>query len=124
MTEIFFKEESYKIIAACLEVHKAFGNGFKEIVYKDALEIEFSDRHIPFQREKQFKIHYKGQLLKHKFYADFIVFDSIVLEIKAMPYIGVPFVYQTINYLKASDLKLGIVINFGEPSLKFKRVVF
>lgn len=124
MTEIFYKEESYKIIGACLEVHKALGNGFKEIVYTSALELEFRKQNIDYERETEFKIYYKDQLLKPTFRADFIVYESIILEIKATPYIGNPFVTQTINYLKASGLKLGIIINFGEPSLKFKRVLF
>ena len=124
MTEIVFKEESYKVIAACMEVHKSLGHGFKEIVYTSALELEFQKIKLPYEKGKQFKIYYKEQLLKPKFYADFIVYDSIILEIKATPYIGNPFVTQTINYLKASGLKFGIIINFGEPSLKFKRVLF
>ena len=124
MTEILFKQESYQIIAACLDVHKVLGNGFKEVVYKDAMEYEFKRLSIPYDRERKFKIFYKDILLRPTFIADFVIDESIVLEIKATPYIGNPFIYQTINYLKASNLKLGIVINFGEPSLKFKRVVF
>ena len=124
MTEILFKRESYEIIGACLEIHKTLGNGFKEIVYKEAMELEFNRLNIPFEREKKFEIYYKATLLKPTFIADFVIDDSIVLEVKATPYIGTPYIYQTINYLKASNLKLGIVINFGEPSLKFKRVLF
>ena len=124
MTEILFKQESYQIIAACLDVHKVLGNGFKEVVYKDAMEYEFKRLSLPYDRERKFKIFYKDILIRPTFIADFVIDESIVLEIKATPYIGNPFIYQTINYLKASNLKLGIVINFGEPSLKFKRVVF
>jgi len=124
LTEILFKRESYEIIAACLEVHKTLGNGFKEIVYKEAMELEFKRLSIPYDREKKFEIYYKETLLRPTFIADFVIDESIVLEIKATPYIGNPYIYQTINYLKASNLKLGIVINFGEPSLKFKRVAF
>ncbi|HEX8377455.1 MAG TPA: GxxExxY protein [Pedobacter sp.] len=124
MTDIVFKQESYNIIGCCLEVHKALGHSFKEVVYTSALELEFQKEDIHFEKEKQFKIYYKNQLLRPTFRADFIVYESIILEIKATPYIGNPFVTQTINYLKASGLKLGIIINFGEPSLKFKRVLF
>ena len=124
MTEILFKQKSYQIIADCLEVHKVLGNGFKEVVYKDAMEYEFKRLSVPYDRERKFKIFYKDILIRPTFIADFVIDESIVLEIKATPYIGNPFIYQTINYLKASNLKLGIVINFGEPSLKFKRVVF
>ncbi|MFC0775869.1 GxxExxY protein [Terrimonas alba] len=99
-------------------------NGFKEIVYKDALGIEFTELEIPHQREKPFTIAYKGKILPRKYFADFVVFDSIILEVKAAPIIVNPFVYQTINYLKASGIKPGIIVNFGEKSLTYKRVVF
>jgi len=124
MTEIILKEESYKIIGACMEVHKELGMGFREIVYKDALEMEFKENGIRFSREKQYDIFYKGKKLPRKYYADFVVFDSIILEVKAAMTIVNPFVYQTINYLKASGMKLGIIVNFGEKSLTYKRVVF
>lgn len=124
MTEIILKEESYKIIGACMEVHKELGMGFREIVYKDALEMEFKENDIRFSREKQYDIFYKGKKLPRKYYADFVVFDSIILEVKAAMTIVNPFVYQTINYLKASVMKLGIIVNFGEKSLTYKRVVF
>lgn len=124
MTEIILKEESYKIIGACMEVHKELGMGFREIVYKDALEMEFKENGIRFRREKQYDIFYKGKKLPRKYYADFVVFDSIILEVKAAMTIVNPFVYQTINYLKASGMKLGIIVNFGEKSLTYKRVVF
>jgi GxxExxY protein len=124
MTEILFKEESYQIIGACFEVHKILGHGFKESVYKDALEIEFTKLGIPFQREKSYNIFYKDQKLKHYFIADFIAYDTIILEIKIGTYIGEPYLKQTLNYLKASGLKLGIVINFGTRSLEHQRVIF
>lgn len=124
MPEILFKEESYKIIGACFEVHKVLGHGFKEVVYKDALELEFNRLGIPFQREKPFSITYKDQILKHYFVADFIVYDSIILEIKIGSYIGDPYIKQTLNYLKASGVRLGIVVNFGTPSVEYQRVVF
>lgn len=124
MTDLILKEESYQIIGACMEVHTQLGVGFKEVVYKDALEIEFLTRGISFSRERQFKIEYKGKILRHSYNADFIVFDQIVLEVKATSIIINPFVAQTINYLKASGLRLGIIANFGEKSFVSKRVVF
>jgi GxxExxY protein len=124
MADILFKEESYKIIGACFEVHKILGHGFKEIVYKDALEIEFIKLEIPFQREKPYSIIYKDQTLKHSFTADFIVHDAIILEIKIGTYIGSPYIKQTLNYLKASGVRLGLLINFGMPSLEHQRVIF
>jgi GxxExxY protein len=99
------------------------GMGFKEIVYKDALEIEFQSHQIPYIREKKFTIEYKGKMLPHKYIADFIVYDKIILEAKASSIIVEEFNTQTINYLKTSSLKLGIVVNFGEPSLKYKRLI-
>lgn len=98
--------------------------GFKEVVYKDALEIEFRQHNIPYCREKQFTIEYKGIILPHKYYADFVVYNEIVLEAKATSFIVNIFVKQTINYLKASGLRLGIIVNFGQPSFVSKRVVF
>ena len=124
MVDILFKEESYKIIGACFEVHKILGHGFKEAVYKDALELELNKLNIPFSREKSYSIFYKEQKLKHFFVADFVVYDTIILEIKIGSYIGDPYLKQTLNYLKASGLKLGIVINFGTPSLEYQRVIF
>src|SRR5688500_11401581 len=124
MADIILKEESYKIIGLCMEVHNQLGMGFKEIIYKDALEIEFTTQHIPFQREKQFKIEYKGIVLPIRYPADFIVYDKIILEVKASSHIVDNFVAQTINYLKASGLQLGIIANFGESSFKYKRVIF
>ncbi len=124
MADILFKQESYKIVGACFEVHKILGHGFMEAVYKDALELEFIRLGIPFVREKQFDIVYKEQKLKHYYIADFVVYDTIILEIKTGTYIGEPYIKQTLNYIKASGLKLGIVINFGTPSLEYHRVLF
>jgi GxxExxY protein len=124
MTEIILKEESYKIIGICMEVHRILGMGFKEVLYKDALEIEFSENIIEYKREQRFQIDYKGIILPHRYYADFVLFDTIILEIKSTPMIIDSFVAQTINYLKASKMKLGIIANFGEKSFTFKRIVF
>jgi len=124
MSDIILKEESYKIIGACMEVHRELGFGFKEVIYKDALEIEFKSLEIPYQREKLYKIEYKGKILPRRYPADFVIYDSIILEVKAMPMIINNFVLQTRNYLKASGIRLGIIANFGESSFKSKRVVF
>ena len=124
MSEIILKEESYKIVGLCMEVHSELGMGFKEIVYKDALEYEFSRNEIPFRREKKYEIVYKGIILPHSYSANFIVYESIILEVKAASMIANGFVKLTINYLKASGLQLGIIANFGEKSFVSKRVVF
>jgi GxxExxY protein len=107
-----------------MEVHKQLGKGFKEIIYKDALEIELQAHCIPFTREKAYTVEYKGIVLPRRYLADFIVYDSIILEVKATPFIVESFFKQTLNYLKVSGLKLGIIANFGQQSLTYKRVVF
>lgn len=107
-----------------MEVHRVLGMGFKEAVYKEALELEFTNQNIPYVREKLFRIEYKGKILKHRYPADFIVFDQLILEVKATTLIIESFVAQTINYLKASGLKLGIIANFGQKSFVHKRIVF
>ena len=124
MSEIILKNESYELIGICMEVHRELGMGFKEIVYKDALEYEFKIKNIPYMREKEYKISYKEIILPHRYNADFIVYGSIILEVKACSVIINGFVKQTINYLKASGLQLGIIANFGEQSFVSKRVVF
>ena len=86
--------------------------------------MEFTSVEISYQRERPYTITYKEKVLPRKYFADFVVFGSIILEVKAKPFIINPFVYQTINYLKASGIKLGIIVNFGEKSLAYKRVVF
>ena len=124
MTEILFKEESFKIIGIYMEIHRELGMGFKEVNYKEALEIELKEKVIPFHREKRFKVCYKGKVLAHPYIADFVVYNSIVLEIKSATSIIDSFVAQTISYLKASEMHLGIIVNFGEKSLKWQCIVF
>jgi GxxExxY protein len=124
MSEIVLKDESYKIIGICMEIHRELGMGLKEAVYKEALEIEFNYHNIPYEREKLFQIEYKGKFLRRKYPADFIVFNEMILEVKATAFIVDSFVAQTINYLKASGLKLGIIANFGQRSFVHKRIVF
>jgi len=123
MEKIIFKEESFYIIGKCMEVHNNLGSGFLEIVYKDALELEFQKANIPYEREKMYDINYKGVILPHKFYADFVVFDKIILEVKGVSGICDQFVAQALNYLKASSNQLALVVNFGELKLNYKRVV-
>ncbi len=123
MTEIIYKEESFRIIGLCMEVHNNLGKGFLEIVYKDAIEYEFRKNNIPFEREKEYEVNYKDIILLHKFYADFVLFDKIILEVKGMAGIAEEHIAQTLNYLKVSGCKLGLIVNFGELSLQYKRVV-
>ncbi|XOV93608.1 MAG: GxxExxY protein [Bacteroidota bacterium] len=123
MTELIHKNESYQIIGICMDVHNQLGPGFIEIVYKDALEYEFSKQNIPFEREKEYAVKYKDTLLKHKFYADFVVLDKIILEVKAVSAITDEFMAMGINYLKVSLNKLALIVNFGEHALSYKRVI-
>lgn len=107
-----------------MEVHGHLGHGFLEVVYKDALEYEFKEADIEFSREKQYDIWYKDIKLPHKFYADFVVFDKIILEVKSSQGIAKEHVAQGINYLRASENKVALLINFGRQSLEWKRLVY
>jgi GxxExxY protein len=124
MTELIYKEDSYKIIGICYEVHNNLGPGFLEIVYKDALEYEFRNAGIRYSREKEYEVNYKSIVLPHKFYADFVVMDKIILEVKGVSGISNEFVAHTINYLKVSGLKLGLLVNFGEMKLNYRRLIY
>ena len=121
--KIIFKEESYKIIGICMDIHTTLGNGFLEAVYSEVLEKEFVKNNIPYQREVKLDLFFNGEKLDKKYKADFICFDNIILEIKAVSFIHENFTKQTLNYLKATDKKLGLLINFGEKSLKYKRII-
>ncbi len=123
MSSLLYSEDTYKIIGICMEVRRELGKGFNEVVYGDALEIEFIDNNINYSREAKYAISYKGNLLPHKYQADFIVENKIVLEIKAISSLTSSHLKQTLNYLAVSNLKLGLLINFGEDSLKHKRVI-
>ena len=124
MTELLYKAESFRIIGICMEIHKTLGMGLKEINYKDAMEIEFIEHKIAYDREKKFAVKYKGQTLRNPYSADFLVYDSIILEVKSVVSIAPAHVYQAISYLSVSQQKLGMVINYGEKSLVWKRLVF
>lgn len=120
---LLHRNETYKIIGLCMEVHKNLGSGFLEIVYKDALELEFSLNNIVKEREKEYQVMYKNKILNHKFYADFVVFGHIILEIKSAKQIDDIHIAQAINYLKVSSHKVALIINFGEKSLTYQRVI-
>jgi len=123
MSELIYKEESFRIIGHCMEVHRELGKGHDEVIYKDALEFEFGLDLIPFTREKEYRIRYKTVILPHRYFADFVVFDKILLEAKAVERLDNSHVKQVLNYLAASRLKLGLLVNFGQDSLTSKRVV-
>ena len=123
MKNIIFQEESYNIIRACISVHKELGCGFLEAVYQEALAIEFKNYGIPFNQEMSLDIYFRNIKLNKKYKVDFICYDKIILELKAISKIATEHEAQLLNYLKATGLKLGIVINFGQISLTYKRLV-
>jgi GxxExxY protein len=123
MDDFYLKDETYKIIGLCMEVHKYLGKGHNEKVYGDALEIEFKLNNIPYEREKKYTLEYKGIKLPSYYYSDFTIFDEIILEIKALQELTNSEIKQVLNYLAASKNKIGILVNFGEDSLKYKRII-
>lgn len=116
--------ETFAIIGACMAVHGGLGHGFLEAVYQEALTIEFTRRNIPFLREAPIVVTYDGVQLSIRYFADFLCFDSIILELKALGALAPEHQAQTINYLKASGCQRGLLVNFGAPRLEYKRLVF
>ena len=123
MSQYYREEETFKIIGICMEVHRNLGAGLLEIIYKDALEIEFKENNIPFEREKEFLIEYKGKILPHKFYADFVVNHDIILEVKAVKEFSNEHIAQVLNYMKLSNSQIGLLANFQTKSFQHKRFV-
>ncbi len=119
--ESYREQETYKIIGICMEVHRNLGPELLEIIYKDALEIEFKENNISFEREKEFAIEYKGKILPHKFYADFVVNEDVILEVKAIKEFSNEHIAQILNYLKLSQSEIGLLVNFQTKSLQYKR---
>lgn len=120
---MIYAEESYKIIGAIYEVHNVLGCGFLEKVYQEALEEEFKLRGIPYEREKKLEIQYKGKILSQDYYADFVCYGKIIVELKALDEISGVHKSQVINYLKATGYKLGILVNFGEETVHPIRLI-
>ena len=119
------QEETDLIIKTALEVHKNLGAGFLEIVYKDAMSYEFDEHDYLYEREREFGIRYKNAILQHKFYADFVLLEKVIVEIKAKQGgIAEEDLAQTINYLKVSGCKVGLILNFAASKLQIKRVVY
>ncbi|PKP11124.1 MAG: GxxExxY protein [Bacteroidetes bacterium HGW-Bacteroidetes-3] len=121
--KIVYKEESFKIIGACMKVHRSLGAGFLEAVYEEALEKEFQIQNIPFKKQVKLELFYDNQKLKKQYRADFVCYDTIILEIKAVVKIPIVFYAQLKNYLKCTNMELGMLINFGTPSLTYKRIL-
>lgn len=112
-TEILFKDESYKIIGACFEVYNGMGNGFLEAVYQECLRKEFRNQRIPFIEKPKLEIFYKNDKLEQYYEPDFLCYNEIILEIKAVKTLSDEHKAQVINYLKATDKRLGLLVNFG-----------
>lgn len=123
MEKLILKEEVYAIVGAAMEVHREKGSGFSEPVYQECMEIELGGRRIPAEPQKDLHISYKGRFLKRTYIADFVVFGKVIVELKALDKLTPREESQMINYLKASGLELGVLLNFGGPSLEWKRVV-
>ena len=117
------QKESYEIIGICMDAHRTLGKGLLEIVYKDALEYEFNNNNIPYEREKKYEVKYKNMVLPHHFFADFVVYNKIILEVKAQKRIVDDHYSWVINYLAISKCALCLVVNFGENSLVTKKVI-
>ena len=121
MIDLLFKEEAYKIVGAAMAVHRHFGCGFSEKVYQDALEIEFIEQGILYLREHPIFATYHNQTLKTEFVPDFICYDKIIVELKAVQELEDYQRSQAINYAKVANMGMALLINFGEPSLRYER---
>jgi len=120
---LLFENETYQIIGAAREVHKELGAGFLEVVYHDALEIELKNTKVPYKKEFPISIYYKNEKLNRTYYADFFCFDKIIVAVKAVKNTTDVDFAQVLHYLKATRQRLGLLINFGESSLKVKRII-
>ncbi len=124
MSEVIFKQESYDIVGACFEVYNEMGCGFVEPVYQECLELELADRRIPFRSQDPLELRYKGKLLDKKYVPDFVCFEKIIIEIKALKQLCDEHRSQVHNYLKATSYRLGLLVNFGHlPNVEYERIV-
>ncbi len=124
MAELLFKDECYRIMGACFEVYKEMGCGFVEAVYQECLEIEFDSRSIPFRSQQRLALGYKQRQLKQVYVPDFVCFEQVILEIKAVSKLCDEFRAQVHNYLKATGCRLGLLVNFGHhPQVEWERIV-
>ena len=123
MTQIYRDPKTFEIIGAAMEVHRLLGSGFLEAVYQEALSIEFGLKKIPFQEEIELPIRYKETVLSTSYRADFICYGDIIVELKAIGQMSGKEESQIINYLKATNLKIGLLLNFGSGKLEYKRFI-
>ena len=123
MVEFLYKNETFDIIGVAMEVHNELGPGFLEAVYQEAFEIELINQNIPYEREKVLTIFYKKEKLKREFTADFFCFGKIIVELKALSSLDGNHQAQLLNYITATNTKIGLLINFGAKSLEYKRMI-
>jgi GxxExxY protein len=124
MTEIIYRDECYKVMGACFEVYKVNGCGFVEPVYQECLALELASQKIPFQEQVELNLKYKGQPLTQTYKPDFVCFEKIIVEIKAVSALNDKHRAQVQNYLKATEFKLGLLVNFGHyPKVEWERIV-
>lgn len=119
---VIYAEESYRLVGLCMKVHGELGCGFLEPVYQEAFEVLLKREGIPYAREKVMPIYFMGEKLKKEYYADFVCYDRIILEFKAVSALTSAHEAQLLNYLKASKLKLGLLCNFAQPSFAYRRI--
>lgn len=123
MTKLILQEETYKVIGACIKVHKNLGNGFQEAVYKEALTKELAKAEIPFEQDKELSIYYQGSRLDKSLFTDFVCFGKVMLYTKATDFLNDILKQQALNYLKSTDLEVCLLVNFGQNSLTWKRFI-
>ena len=123
MTDLIYKQESYELVNAAIAVWQTLGYGFLEKVYENALAVEFRKRNIPFEQQKPITVLYEGESVGD-YFADFMVYDKIILELKTAREIANEHLAQTLNYLKATEIKLALILNFGPKKMEFKRLVY
>lgn len=124
MSDLLFRDEAYRIVGAAMEVYNDKGNGFLEPVYQECMEIELASRDIPFVPQKRLPIVYKGQELRQCYIPDLVCYQAIIVELKAVREIMDEHRAQLLNYLKATGLRLGLLVNFGRhPKLEWERLV-
>jgi len=123
MSELLYKEEVFKLVGHCMEVHRELGKGQDEVIYKDDFVVELHRAQIPFSRERKYEVNYKGVILPHHYFADFVIWDRILFEAKAIERLTDAHVKQVLNYLAVANLELGLLVNFGSDSLEWKRII-
>jgi GxxExxY protein len=124
MNNFPLKKETYEIIGVCMEVQRTLGYGFSGAIYKDAMEVEFGADNLLYRREEELSVNYKGKKLQHRFFADFICYNQIILEVKSCDKgITDDHMAQTLNYLRVSNHTIGLIINFGKRRLEYKRLI-